>query len=62
MTGPSTSITGMITSPKTLHTAIDSTIAITSAQKFQPHAQSHLANREQAMRLLQDICRLFPDE
>lgn len=59
MTGPSTSITGMIASPETLHSAIDPPIAMTCAQKFQPHVQSHLANREQAMQLLQEIADYF---
>lgn len=59
MTGPSTAVTGMIASPDTVHSAIDPAIAITSAQKFQPHAQSHLANREQAMQLLQEISDYF---
>lgn len=54
-------ITGISISPETIHSAIDETssTAITRTQKFQPQAKNHLANREQAMQLLQEIADYF---
>lgn len=42
----------------TLATAIDQVVT-TKPQNFQPQAQNHLANREQAMQVLQDIADYF---
>lgn len=59
MTDQSSPITDLTYSAKTVNQAVDPLTAITSAQKFQLHAQNHLANREQAMQLLQDIADYF---
>ena len=59
MPASSNPFTDMIDSAKTLKSLSDPTIPISSAQKFQPHAQNHVANREQAMQLLQDIADYF---
>lgn len=58
-TASSSPLTDMIDSAKTINLLTDPTIAISSAQKFQPNAQNHLANREQAMQLLQEIADYF---
>ena len=48
-------------SPEAIHSPIEieSTITTRHPQKFQPQLQNHVANREQAMQVLQDIADYF---
>ena len=48
-------------SPEAIHspTEIESIITTITPQKFQPQLQNHVANREQAMQVLQDIADYF---
>ena len=48
-------------SPEAIHSPIEieSTITTRHPQKFQPQVQNHVANREQAMQVLQDIADYF---
>lgn len=48
-------------SPEAIPSSIEITSTITSRhpQKFQPQVQNHVANREQAMQVLQDIANYF---
>ena len=48
-------------SPEVIHSPIEieSTITTRHPQKFQPQLQNHVANREQAMQVLQDIADYF---
>ena len=52
---------GTIVSPEAIHSPIEiaSTITTMHPQKFQPQVQNHVANREQAMQVLQDIADYF---